>query len=409
MDARLMHTWKILDEYEKRFARIRCEKRMRAPWEGSDRAEILQDVKEILAFDKIPAPEIKILHEVTEQCHGITVKHCTYRSWEHFYGTFSLYSPSRSGKCPLIFVCPGHAPDGRLSEYNQKLCFRLSEMGAYVICNDNIGQGSRRALGHWSCIAPFYCGLTLQGLIVQETLALIRYAKSLPMVDPDRIGACGNSGGGTLTAFLSALEPTLSAVASCGYPSEFHYIFQKEREHCACNLLPGVVGKLEMWELYSLRAPKPLFLEQGLYDDLFPVEYFLRNARKLDAVYSMMDAHENFEYATCDSRHPWRDNDLSLICAYFAKQFALTGTPTECRELLPIQASVYPPDAYSTAELAAQLGGVSMPKDTHLEDIFVPTYGGERIDPHSIVEDLGRGSVMRVLAQFEAVLSNDFT
>ncbi len=406
MDTRLLHTREILDAYEKRFSEARCKKNLRKPWKQADRAEILHHVKEILAFDKIPSPEIKIIAEKSEKYHDICVKHCTYRSWEHVYGTFSLYTPKSGGKCPLIFVCPGHAADGRLSRYCQELCFRLAGLGAYVICNDNIGQGSRREFGHWKSIAPFYCGITLQGMIIKETLALIRYAKALPFVDTDRIGACGNSGGGTITAFLAALEPDLAAVASCGYPSEFHYIFQKEREHCACNLLPGVIPRLEMWELYALRAPKSLLLEQGLYDDLFPIEYFLRNARKLGMVYEMMGKRENFEHVTADSKHPWIDSDITCISEYFAKQFSLDGEYEKDRDQIPVFSTSYPPDAISTDALAEQLTGIQMPSDTRLEDIFVPKHNGEAIDPLSIVEDLGRGSLLRVLAQMEAVLGD---
>jgi hypothetical protein len=40
-------------------------------------------------------------------------------------------------------------------------------------------------------------------------------------------------GGGVLTLFLSATCSRLAAVASCGYPSEFSYIHQKEKKHYA--------------------------------------------------------------------------------------------------------------------------------------------------------------------------------
>ncbi len=408
MNEKLLYTALILDEYEKRFAKLRCEKNLRSPWKEADRAEILQNAKEVLAFDKIPSPDIKPLDERSEFLNGIHIKHINYRSWEHCYGTFTLYCPNaeKTEKRPLVFICPGHSPHGRFGQGYQTLAFRLAALGAYVICNENIGQGSRRDMGHWKSIAPFYCGITLQGMIVKETLALIEYAKTLPFVDIKCIGAAGNSGGGTLTAFLSALEPSLAAVASCGYPSEFHYIFQKEREHCACNLLPGVVSKLEMWELYSLRAPKPLFLEQGLYDDLFPVEYFHRNARKLNTVYTAMGKSENFSHFIADSRHPWIDADIVPVSDWFAKQFSLEGRVPECRALMSPTDSVYPSDAITTDALAEQLSGIRVPKDIRLEEIFVPTYQGVPIDESELVDDLGRGSLMRVLGQLEAVLSS---
>ena len=167
---------------------------------------------------------------------------------------------------------------------------RLALQGAYVLVNDNLGQGTRARFGHWDCVAPFYCGISLQGMIVMETIAWVRYLAQRPFVDSARIGACGNSGGGTLTLFLAALCPQLAAVSSSGYPSEFCYILQKERRHCACNLLPGVAGRLEMWELLGCFAPRPLMLEQGTLDNLIPVDLFRRCARKVQAVYDRMGA-----------------------------------------------------------------------------------------------------------------------
>ena len=94
-----------------------------------------------------------------------------------------------------------------------------------------------------------------------------------PRIDASRIGSCGNSGGGTLNLFLAAMAPELACIAATGYPCGFHYILEKERRHCVCNLLPGVLNGPEMWEVLSLAAPKPLLIEQGLYDKRRATEY----------------------------------------------------------------------------------------------------------------------------------------
>ena len=43
----------------------------------------------------------------------------------------------------------------------------------------------------------------------------IDYLASRPEVDPKRIGCVGNSGGGNLTAYITALDPRVSAAAIC--------------------------------------------------------------------------------------------------------------------------------------------------------------------------------------------------
>ena len=62
-------------------------------------------------------------------------------------------------------------------------------------------------------------------MIVMETVAIIRHMQKDPRFDPARLGACGNSGGGTLTLFLAAMAAReLSVIASSGYPSEINYV-----------------------------------------------------------------------------------------------------------------------------------------------------------------------------------------
>jgi hypothetical protein len=46
-----------------------------------------------------------------------------------------------------------------------------------------------------------------------------------------------------------------------------------------------------------------------------------------------------------------------------------------------------------------------MPVGTLLSDIFKPVFGGAEIEESEIIEDLGRGSVMRVFAQMECALT----
>ena len=206
---------------------------------------------------------------------------------------------------------------------------------------------------------------------------------------------------------LAGLNPHLTAIASSGYPSEFPYLLQKERRHCDCNLLPGVCGRLEMWEIYSLFAPRPLFLECGAYDDLLPVELFHRNARKVAAVYQMMGAGANFRAGTTPEKHSWATADIQLIADFFADVFALVKTDAVPEAGLIKTEDVtlsFPTDALSTAEGVQRMTGRQMPAGMTLADLFVPMFRGKKLDSGTIIPDLGRGDVMRVLAQQELAL-----
>ena len=258
-NSKWLATMLVYDEYEKRFAEARLNKPFHVPTTEEDRCKTVAGVKQMLAYDEALVPAIGNMEEIARDVRdGYDVIQLRYTTWENFYGAATLYMPHGEKKVPLVFVFCGHGDRGRLTRGYVSMANRLVKMGMAVMVPDNIGQGDRTAQGHNAVIAPFYCGLTLQGMILMESVALIRHMISHPRVDKTRVGACGNLGGGTLCLFLAALAPELSALCPSGYPSEFSYILAKERRHCACNLLPGCANGPEMWEILSVFAPKPL-------------------------------------------------------------------------------------------------------------------------------------------------------
>jgi hypothetical protein len=63
-----------------------------------------------------------------------------------------------------------------------------------------------------------------------------------------------------------------------------------------------------------------------------------------------------------------------------------------------------PESAISTAQAAQNISKINAPENVKLWDVFKPVYNGNNINPEEIVTDVGRGDLMRVFSQFEAVL-----
>ena len=418
MKKKWLNATDIFDEYEKRFAAARANKAITHPWEISDKEQIIDSAKKKIRYDDTLVPTIREMTEITKSEHdGYSAIQYRYESWQEVYGSATLYLPHSKEKLPLVFVCCGHGKSGRLTESYMAMGHRLASIGLAALVIDNIGQGDRNrdseggnTPDHWNAVAPFYCGLTLQGLIVMETIALIRFMKQDKRFDTERFAACGNSGGGTLTMFLSALCPELSVIASSGYPSEIPYILQKEREHCACNLFVGQASGAEMWELYSIFAPKPLLLEGGINDNLIPMDLAHRNARKVMNTYVQMDAKNNFLFNLTDTKHSWELEDINLISRFLSERL-LSVTPADAytlwtiNDISPFKIPM-PENNLTTTALCEKLTGIKAPTDLKLEDIFVPTSNGKPIVPDTICPDVGRGDIMRVFAQFECALKN---
>lgn len=418
MNSKWRNTTEIFDSYERRFAAARAAKPLTHPWEEKDRLQILDGIKKMLAYREDLIPEIHDMEEISKLAfqgyHAIAYR---YRTWEHFYGAATLFMPDTAHKVPLVFVCCGHGKQGRLTESYMAMGHRLATLGIAAMVLDNIGQGDRnltpetdRGPDHWFSISPFYSGLTLQGLVVMETIAMIRHMQADSRFDISRFGACGNSGGGTLTMFLAALAPELAVLASSGYPSEINYVLTKERRHCACNLLLGSAYGPEMWEIYSLFAPKPLLLEGGMKDILIPMDLAHRNARKVANTYEQFSAGENLEFTLLKTEHSWETADINRISRFLSERL-LDITPEDMTEhdiadsLEGYHVSM-PEDMLSTDALVAELTGITMPESTRLCDIFPPVADGRQVDPCALQADVGRGDVMRVFAQMECALKS---
>ncbi len=370
----------------------------------------------MIRYDEALVPSIREMTELSRtEYDGYSAIQYRFESWENMFGSATLYLPRSEEKHPLVFVLCGHGKDGRLTSSYMAMGHRLALCGLAALVIDNIGQGdrSRDASGgntadHWYAVAPFECGLTLQGLIVMEAVALIRYMKTDARFDPERFAACGNSGGGTLTMFLSALAPELSVISSSGYPSEISYILGKEREHCACNLFIGEAYAAEMWEIYSTFAPKPLFLEGGSSDNLIPYDLAHRNARKVRNTYIQLGAEDNFSFKLTNTRHSWDVDDINAISRFLSEKL-LKITPDDTAELFeadditPFRVPM-PDGCLTTKELSEKLTGITCRENTRLEDVFPPSFSGKRIDIDTVQSDVGRGDVMRVFAQFECAL-----
>lgn len=404
---RFEYTSRVFDSYEKRFAEARVNKAYRDPSLPDVRKDILRETEEMLCYDRIPQPQIRILATHDEICNGFTVRFMQFVSWESFYGEANLILPkTRDKKLPAVVICNGHGNEGRLSERYQKMAFSLAEQGFAVLMSDNPGQGSRKEFGHQDAEIPLCAGITLQGLIVAECNAWIEWLSQQPFVDNTKIGACGNSGGGTLTLFLAATCKKLSAIASCGYPSEFSYIHEKEKKHCACNLLRGCAHRADMWEIYSTFAPKPLMILNGKFDHLFPADIFRRTSRKVQAVYEKMKVGKNLESVLTETMHSWESKDVDLLTDFFCRHFGVMKKEVIESDMIKAGCRFsYPDDAISTNELANNILGTSINENFTLSDAFAPTLDGERVDASMLARELFKCDPIQILAQMEFALT----
>ncbi len=382
-------------------ARIPC----RRPWVAAEREEILRVAKACLGIrdEWIPAVRAEVAGE--DRQGRVAVQRLRAVSWDGCAGAAHLFLPleeSRS-KLPLAILCCGHGKGGKQALGYQQMAWRLAHLGCAVLVPDNIGQGERVAMGHADAVVPFQCGLSVQGLIVMETIGWLNWVLADSRFDAGRIAAIGNSGGGTLTLFFGALcREQLAALSSSGYPSTFGFVAAKEKKHCHCNLLPGVVGSLDMWQLYGSFAPKPLFLFQGKLDCLFPEDLFHSAARKVGEVYRRLGAAPACRTSVFPGEHSWDDGRREALAGFLAGALGLDAARAPAGPLAEPFGNCYdvwPADAHTADSLAVQLSGVRTEPCRELYQVYAP-YLADWPDP-----PLGRVGFRQLAAQWEAFLA----
>ncbi|MGC5771761.1 dienelactone hydrolase family protein [Paenibacillus pabuli] len=228
---------------------------------------------------------------------------------------------------PVIVACHGHGygsreicgmdPDGspRTGDpgLHKDFAVALVKCGYVVAAPELLGFGERRLNedrdappGTSSCtkIAAhlLMVGKTLAGHRVYETTRLMDYLSTRPEVDSERIGSMGISGGGLVTAFTAALDERCKAVVVSGYASTFHGSIL-DRNHCLDNYIPGILQEAELPDIIGLIAPRPLFLEIGSEDLVFPLHSAREAHERLKMIYARAGAGQSLDADYFDGGH----------------------------------------------------------------------------------------------------------
>ncbi|GAA4831717.1 alpha/beta hydrolase family protein [Paenibacillus vulneris] len=248
------------------------------------------------------------------------------------------------GKRPAVLAVHGHGfgskevvgltPDGRDNTGNPNLykhfAISLVQRGFVVIAPELLGFGDRRmeqdaALepGANSCFrlasSLMMMGQSLAGVRVYELLRTLDYAQSREDIDPEHIGCMGMSGGGMVTALASAIDERIGATVISGYANRFRTSIM-DRNHCLDNYVPGMLEYGEMPEWIGLIAPRPLFIESGTGDTVFPIKGSHEAIEALQKIYDDAGAAAHFGYEIFEGKHEisgarsydWLESSLGL-------------------------------------------------------------------------------------------------
>ena len=193
---------------------------------------------------------------------GYSVENVAFESVPGCFVTGNLYRPLRAeGACAVVLSTHGHTPvpatdgeygrHGRFTDAMQLRCAALARMGAIVLSIDMFAHGDGIAIygaaAHRQPIA-----LTIQ---TWNAMRALDFLLSLEGADPRRVAVSGESGGGTQSFLLAALDARVtlsvpvvmvSAHFFGGCPCESSLPIHRSPGHFASNAM-----------IAALAAPRP--------------------------------------------------------------------------------------------------------------------------------------------------------
>jgi dienelactone hydrolase len=290
---------------------------------------------------------------------GYTVEKVYLESFPGFCVTGSLYRPKgKSGKLPGVLCPHGHFPNGRFYETPRKevreqfvsgaerfdvggryplqaRCVQLARMGCVVFMWDMVGYADSvqisEAVAHgfkvrrpqmetptgWGFFSP-QAELHLQsimGLQTYNSLRVLDWFSELPDVDSKRIGVTGESGGGTQTMLIGALDSRPAVL----FPAVMVSTAMQGGCTCEnCDYLRIGTGNIEF---AAMASPRPLGMTAA---DDWTKELATKGLPELQRHYAMLGVPKlvmakpllqfphNYNYVSRAVMYGWINDHLKL-------------------------------------------------------------------------------------------------
>lgn len=244
---------------------------------------------------------------------GYRVEKLVYESQPGLMISANLYVPTTgTPPYPGVLFQPGHSANGKAYVQYQRCCQGLARLGYLVLAFDPMGQGERT---YFPGPQPFLTRLdadeehtrpgrqmllkgdTSTRLQTWDAIRSLDVLTAHPLVDPNRLASTGQSGGGTNTMLLAAVDSRL-AVAAISCPNTENVAIADfnspgSTDDAEQNFIGGGPLGFDRWDLVYPLAPKPLLVavsERDFFGTYSPryISNGMQEFAKLQKIYRTM-------------------------------------------------------------------------------------------------------------------------
>ena len=256
---------------------------------------------------------------------------------------YLLLPANASRPAPVMICVPGHgrgvddivgidehgADRTDKAGYQHDFAIQVAEAGMAALAIEPMGFGCRRdpintrqGLGRKACDpaagGALLVGETMIAWRVWDVMRTIDYIATRAELDERRVGCMGISGGGTVTVFSTALEPRIRVALVSGYLNTFRDSIGS-LAHCIDNYVPGILNWAEMHDIAGLIAPRPLFVESGEKDPIFPVRASIESYNEVKKIYTVFGVPDLVEQEVFPEDHQfWGKRGIPFLAKHMS-------------------------------------------------------------------------------------------
>ncbi len=245
----------------------------------------------------------------------------------------TILQPPEDKRNGAAILCQhGHGDWGRLSiikdpvvprdcmeiaDFKYDFGLPIAQSGYTIIAIDLLGFGQRteprkelkKIKGRDPCDALGLFMMLYGRNLVAQQVSDMRFALSIlgswDNVDPKRIGMAGISQGARMTMFAAALDSRLKAVVAAG-SNTFEDRTRRMGGLCGAQIIPGIMPQMDVYDIFSTIAPRPLQLQLGDKDPIIDHEIADRGISHIRKCYREAGEPENISIEHFDGGHEFR-------------------------------------------------------------------------------------------------------
>ncbi len=249
---------------------------------------------------------------------GFVVEKVIFESQPKHFVTALLYLPAKTTKpVPGVLIPCGHSSNGKAAGSYQLLGMSLARHGMAALCYDPIGQGERyqllddkgkrrfRSTDEHTLVGvgSILVGRNTATYRIWDGVRALDYLESRKEVDGKKLGCAGNSGGGTLTEYLMALDDRIVAAApGCSVTTFERKIVAPGPGDAEQNIFGQFAFGLDHADYIHMRAPKPTLICAATHD-FVNIKGTWDVFREAKRIYARLGASEKVDLIEADRKH----------------------------------------------------------------------------------------------------------